>query len=65
MTDASYQPLSRPLFIYVNISSAARAEANAFARFFVAPENVNHVKDVGYVQVAESDNIEFDDPGTA
>jgi phosphate transport system substrate-binding protein len=49
VTDASYQPLSRPLFIYVNTASAARAEANALARFYVAPENATRVHDVGYV----------------
>ncbi|HTS53405.1 MAG TPA: PstS family phosphate ABC transporter substrate-binding protein [Burkholderiales bacterium] len=49
VADATYQPLSRPLFIYVNAASAARPEIKAFARFYLAPESTQYVARVGYV----------------
>jgi phosphate transport system substrate-binding protein len=49
VADNSYQPLSRPMFVYVSRSAAARPEAKAFARFCVDPENASYVRDVGYV----------------
>jgi phosphate transport system substrate-binding protein len=49
VADNSYQPLSRPMFVYVSRSAAARPEAKAFARFCVDPENARYVRDVGYV----------------
>jgi ABC-type phosphate transport system substrate-binding protein len=42
-------PLSRPMFVYISRSAAARPEAKAFARFCVDPENAGYVRDVGYV----------------
>jgi phosphate transport system substrate-binding protein len=53
--DASYQPLSRPLFIYVN---KARAEENEdvrnYVEFVLNPENaVELVGEVGYVPLPE------------
>lgn len=47
--DGTYQPLSRPLFVYVSQSAAARPEVASFARFLVAPDNAQQVRDVGYV----------------
>jgi phosphate transport system substrate-binding protein len=49
VADNSYQPLSRPMFVYISRSAAARPEANAFARFCVDPENARYVREVGYV----------------
>jgi phosphate transport system substrate-binding protein len=49
VADDSYQPLSRPIFVYVSASAAARPEAKAFARFYVDPDNARYVRDVGYV----------------
>ena len=49
VADNSYQPLSRPIFVYVSTSAAARPEAKAFARFYVDPDNASYVRDVGYV----------------
>ena len=49
VTDATYQPLLRPLFIYVNAAAAARPEVNAFTRFYLAPESTKYVTNVGYV----------------
>ena len=46
--DGSYQPLSRPMFIYVSRKSLERPEVAAFVRFYL--ENARElVQEVGYV----------------
>ena len=52
VTDGSYQPLSRPLFIYASRKSMLRPEAKAFAEFYVSPENAPRVERVGYVALS-------------
>ena len=47
--DSSYQPLSRPVFIYVKKSAAMRPEVKAFTNFYLEPENSKLVLSVGYV----------------
>ena len=47
--DSSYQPLSRPVFIYVKKSAATRPEVKAFTNFYLEPENSKLVLSVGYV----------------
>lgn len=47
--DSSYQPLSRPVFIYVKKLAAARPEVKAFTNFYLEPENSKLVLSVGYV----------------
>ncbi len=44
--NGTYQPLSRPIFIYVNAKSLARPEVKAFAEYFMkeAPKLVAEVK---------------------
>ena len=49
VADLSYQPLSRPLFVYAATSALARPEVNAFARSYVNPDHAGRVHDVGYV----------------
>jgi phosphate transport system substrate-binding protein len=49
VADATYQPLSRPLFIYVSKSSATRPEAIALASSYVAPQNARYMRELGYV----------------
>jgi phosphate transport system substrate-binding protein len=49
VANETYQPLSRPLFIYASRKAMLRPEAKAFAEFHVAPENARHVEGVGYV----------------
>ena len=46
MEDGSYQPLSRPIFIYVNIKSAEKPEVRQFIEFYMknAPTLVKEVK---------------------
>jgi phosphate transport system substrate-binding protein len=45
----TYQPLSRPLFIYVKKASVARSEVRALVRAYVDPAATQIVKRVGYV----------------
>ncbi len=49
VADSSYQPLSRPIFIYIKQSAASRPEVKAFTDFYLDPENANLVMQVGYV----------------
>ncbi|CAI2717131.1 PstS family phosphate ABC transporter substrate-binding protein [Nitrospina watsonii] len=56
----TYSPLSRPIFIYVNIEAAKRPEVNAFIRFYI--ENAGALaKEVGYIPLPDSmyrDNLD-------
>jgi phosphate transport system substrate-binding protein len=53
VNDGSYQPLSRPIFIYVNRAAAERPEIQAFVRFYL--ENAAFlVGDVGYVRLPDA-----------
>jgi len=53
ISNGSYSPLSRPLFIYVNAKSAQRPEVDAFVKFFL--DNASSlVKEVGYVALPDS-----------
>lgn len=48
--DGSYNPFSRPLFIYVNVDSADRPEVDAFVNFYL--DNAGDLADeVGYVRL--------------
>jgi phosphate transport system substrate-binding protein len=49
IADSSYQPLSRPIFIYVKKASADRSEVKAFINFYVSPSNANLILEVGDV----------------
>jgi len=44
----TYEPLSRPLFIYVRDTAATRAEVQEFIKFYLT-EGASLVKEVGYV----------------
>ena len=50
--DGSYAPLSRPLFIYVNVASLARPEVKAFVEFYM-DNGAALTAEVGYVPVAD------------
>jgi phosphate transport system substrate-binding protein len=53
--EGSYQPLSRPLFMYVNAAALDRPEVQAYADFMMDPENgVFLVEEVGYVPLPEA-----------
>jgi phosphate transport system substrate-binding protein len=48
VSDGTYQPLSRPIFVYVAKAAAARAEVKAFMDFYLN-EGEALVKEAGYV----------------
>jgi phosphate transport system substrate-binding protein len=49
--DGSYNPLSRPLFIYVNAASAAKPEVRDFVTFYLT-QGTGYVSEVKYVPLA-------------
>ena len=51
--DGTYAPFSRPLFIYVNETSAARPEVKAFVDFYLE-NGSNLVEEVGYVKLPQA-----------
>jgi phosphate transport system substrate-binding protein len=51
--DGSYNPFSRPLFIYVNSESAYRPEVDAFVEFYLK-ECPKLATEVGYVRLPQS-----------
>lgn len=53
ISDGTYQPLSRPEFIYVKSTAAQRPEVKAFVDFSLAPENKQLISEVGYVPLPD------------
>lgn len=53
ISNGTYQPLSRPEFIYVKKSSASRPEVKAFVDFHLAKANQKLVSEVGYVPLPD------------
>jgi phosphate transport system substrate-binding protein len=53
INDGTYAPLSRPLFIYVNVASLERPEVMEFVKFFMT-EGPKLVEEVGYVLLPDS-----------
>jgi phosphate transport system substrate-binding protein len=51
--NGSYQPLSRPLFVYVKESSAARPEVREFVQFMMT-QGAALVSEVGYVPLPKN-----------
>lgn len=51
--DGSYNPLSRPLFIYVNVESAKRPEVKEFVEFYLT-KGAELVKEVKYVPLSSA-----------
>ncbi|WP_338461183.1 PstS family phosphate ABC transporter substrate-binding protein [Synechococcus elongatus IITB7] len=51
--DGSYEPLSRPLFIYVAKSALEKPQVKAFAEYLVNPDNGKLVAEAGYIQLPD------------
>ena len=49
ISEGTYVPLSRPLFIYVNSQEVRRPEVREFVGFYLSESNSILVRDVGYV----------------
>ncbi len=55
VNNGTYQPLARPIFIYVRKEAAERPEVQGFVEFYLKPENATTlVREVGYVPLPES-----------
>lgn len=54
VVDGSYQPLSRPIFIYVNVKSLQKPEVKEFVEFYLK-HAASLVKEVGYVPLSAAD----------
>lgn len=52
VADGTYQPLSRPIFIYVSQAAAERPEVDAFVQFYLTEGNAL-VSEVGYIQLPQ------------
>lgn len=52
INDGTYQPLSRPLFIYISADAAARPEVAGFVNFFLN-DGPTIIPEIGYVPFAE------------
>ncbi len=50
--DTTYQPLARPIFIYVNPAALEKPEVAAFVDFYMAEDNGGLVSEVGYVTMS-------------
>jgi phosphate transport system substrate-binding protein len=55
VTDGSYQPLSRPLFIYVNAAAAQRPEVRKFIEFYLT-QGPALAAEVGFVPLPDQAN---------
>lgn len=51
--DASYTPLSRPLFIYVSVTALENADVETFAELFLASDSRVLIEDTGYALLPE------------
>ena len=66
VVDASYEPLSRPLFIYVSQNAVDSTPAvGDFVNFYLSPDNRELIDDTGYVSyddaIVEAVQQRFDD----
>lgn len=52
--DGTYQPLGRPLFIYVAKSAAARPEVKAFVEFYLSADGHKIMKEEGFVPLPDA-----------
>ncbi len=50
----TYKPLSRPLFIHINLKSLAKPQVAEFVKYYIA-QGQDYVKDVHYIQLPEND----------
>ena len=55
VNDGSYQPLSRPIFIYVKVAVAERPEVDAFVKFYLSQSFTPLIDspEVGYIQLPD------------
>ncbi|GLV49074.1 phosphate ABC transporter substrate-binding protein [Thermus sp. LT1-2-5] len=49
--NGTYQPLARPLFIYVNVKSLDRKEVRDFVDFYLSPAARRAIRSTGYIEL--------------
>jgi phosphate transport system substrate-binding protein len=49
--NGTYQPLARPLFIYVNVKSLERKEVQDFVDFYLSPAARRAIRSTGYIEL--------------
>jgi phosphate transport system substrate-binding protein len=52
--DSTYQPLARPIFIYVKKEALARPEVQSFVDYYMDPANKELVSEVGYIPMNDA-----------
>ncbi|MBE9170014.1 PstS family phosphate ABC transporter substrate-binding protein [Pleurocapsales cyanobacterium LEGE 06147] len=52
--NSTYQPLARPIFIYVNKEALSRPEVQSFVNYYMDPANKDLVSEVGYIPLNDS-----------
>jgi phosphate transport system substrate-binding protein len=50
--DTTYQPLARPIFIYVRTSALERPEVKSFVDFYLQEDNDSLISEVGYIPLS-------------
>ncbi|MDM7325222.1 MAG: PstS family phosphate ABC transporter substrate-binding protein [Thermus sp.] len=51
--NGTYQPLARPLFIYVNTKSLERKEVKDFVDFYLSPQARRAIRSTGYIELPD------------
>ena len=54
MINGTYQPLARPIFIYVNLKSIDKPEIKEFVEYYLK-SSVNLIREVKYVPLTDAD----------
>ncbi|MFN4232468.1 PstS family phosphate ABC transporter substrate-binding protein [Thermus sp.] len=52
--NGTYQPLARPLFIYVNVKSLERKEVQDFVNFYLSPSARRAIRSTGYIELPDA-----------
>ncbi|MEM9491443.1 MAG: substrate-binding domain-containing protein, partial [Myxococcota bacterium] len=55
VSNGTYQPLSRPIYIYLSLGEAKRPEVKAFVEFYLSAEGRKLVKEVGYIPMPDAE----------
>ena len=53
--DGTYQPLSRPIFIYLSVASLRKPNVKEFVDFYLSGGTQSLIREVGYVPLSEDD----------
>jgi phosphate transport system substrate-binding protein len=54
ISNGSYSPLSRPLFVYVKTTAAQRPEVREFVTYYLSDQGIELAEEVGYIALPDS-----------